>query len=1119
MRLTGPGRWLRDKKLHLLSATLTCVGLPASAIDWDGNFPVDGNYDGKIDDVNNWDPAILPFPTVGVDFNPSATYTVAFGVDVETGGAQISAGDVTFMSLLGSTNPVYAINNNLRVFSTLTLDAVDLTSGSSADLTVLIEDGGTLTANDAVITSPNQINLSNNIDSATLNLNGSMIKDAIGLLASSAGATGARVRLDQGSSIDIVSAPIGNIVRIGSNQGTFGRVDVLDGSTIAADASLFIADLAQAGTPSPLSVLEVSGTGSSFVQAAGRFSFIGSADVSVLNDVGRATVRDLGEIELGGDLTLYKSGVLENLGGILRVKGVATMNGTLTQNNSTAPTGSTSVTNFDDATTFSAGSTINLDGGGLSFNGGLTFDANATLNHTGGNLNLFGPATFNPTEIGFGSAAGLPATWRIRDDVVFAQRLRLGNAAGTLGAIDLEPGGVLRNNAGGGSNDLVVGFDGNGSLSVGGNSLADIYDDLIVGQNAGSASVVTVSGLNALLDVSRNGTGSNAFVGFNGTGVLNLRNRGYMNVGNDLVIQAGTADPAATSLATIGSETTGGDPATLNLTVGNNLLIGPVAQGSATGELVMARNGYAEVAGLTRVRGGGIFTMENNSRLVTNSFTVDAGAQLNLNGGILEIDGGLAEFNHGALRLGSDDVDAPIDNAHLRVANGGVARTAFDIELNDAVEAGSVEVSGLNSRLEQTDINADTRIGAGGTGTLVVLGGASAALGDRLTVGDGLGSIGFVRIDGEDTTAPSFLQLAGGAPSAVMLVGANDATGQVFARNGGVIDAAGDLILGQNSTPAAIEAQILADGTGDANASTISAFRIEAHGPRSFVNADNGGVVGSQSTITLNDAFLRADGGTIITPHLILNTNPDTAVDFINGGALQASQVTGKLVNESGVVRPDTGNGLFSNLTDDLNISGEYVQGDGATLEIQLGGTTAGTDHDRLIADVVTLLTGSVLDVQLINGFTPTLGDQFEIVLANGVLGTFTDTFGLDIGGGLALDLTYLADRIFLEAIAAADLLGDYNDSGQVEQADLDFVLQNWGDTDVSDVTAWVNFPDGNPFDGLVDQNELDGVLLNWGDSTAPDFAASAVPEPAACFLLITTAVGLRPASRRLKRR
>ncbi len=133
---------------------------------------------------------------------------------------------------------------------------------------------------------------------------------------------------------------------------------------------------------------------------------------------------------------------------------------------------------------------------------------------------------------------------------------------------------------------------------------------------------------------------------------------------------------------------------------------------------------------------------------------------------------------------------------------------------------------------------------------------------------------------------------------------------------------------------------------------------------------------------------------------------------------------------------------------------------------------TAGSDVAGLDASVTYNLTT-----------TPAGFDSFRIGAPSGLTSA---------GGGVAFD------NVLLELIdvVGGGIEGDYDDGGQVEQTDLDFVLSNWGDTDISDVTGWVNFPGGGAFDGLVDQNELDGVLLNWGSTSAPDFSGSAVPEP-----------------------
>ncbi|MEM7576318.1 MAG: hypothetical protein AAF328_02485 [Planctomycetota bacterium] len=76
-------------------------------------------------------------------------------------------------------------------------------------------------------------------------------------------------------------------------------------------------------------------------------------------------------------------------------------------------------------------------------------------------------------------------------------------------------------------------------------------------------------------------------------------------------------------------------------------------------------------------------------------------------------------------------------------------------------------------------------------------------------------------------------------------------------------------------------------------------------------------------------------------------------------------------------------------------------------------------------------------------------------------------------------------------ALVATGIVGDYDDSGQVEQGDLNLVLNNWGG-------AAPFQPNGDPFaTPQVDQEELNRVLNNWGNSAnPPSFTGAAVPEP-----------------------
>ncbi|MEM8782794.1 MAG: PEP-CTERM sorting domain-containing protein [Planctomycetota bacterium] len=108
--------------------------------------------------------------------------------------------------------------------------------------------------------------------------------------------------------------------------------------------------------------------------------------------------------------------------------------------------------------------------------------------------------------------------------------------------------------------------------------------------------------------------------------------------------------------------------------------------------------------------------------------------------------------------------------------------------------------------------------------------------------------------------------------------------------------------------------------------------------------------------------------------------------------------------------------------------------------------------------------------------------------------GEFGGYFGFSSNLGSAL-----IDNLVVTALGTATgggIVGDYDDSGQVEQGDLNLVLNNWGTVAPFD-------PNGDPFTTAnVDQEELNRVLNNWGATAAPSFEGSAVPEPATAAVL-----------------
>jgi hypothetical protein len=155
---------------------------------------------------------------------------------------------------------------------------------------------------------------------------------------------------------------------------------------------------------------------------------------------------------------------------------------------------------------------------------------------------------------------------------------------------------------------------------------------------------------------------------------------------------------------------------------------------------------------------------------------------------------------------------------------------------------------------------------------------------------------------------------------------------------------------------------------------------------------------------------LEVDSGTLNAAAYFIQTNGTTWLNGgnltggtlnFNGGTLTGDgTVTGAVGNYFATVTP--GNGLGT-----LNIAGSYLQGDGAALDIELGGTNAGQFDQLDVSGNATL--GGKLSVSLANNFTPAVGERFQILSCSGLSGKFVLT---NMPAGLSL--TYSNSGVFL---------------------------------------------------------------------------------------------------------
>jgi len=193
---------------------------------------------------------------------------------------------------------------------------------------------------------------------------------------------------------------------------------------------------------------------------------------------------------------------------------------------------------------------------------------------------------------------------------------------------------------------------------------------------------------------------------------------------------------------------------------------------------------------------------------------------------------------------------------------------------------------------------------------------------------------------------------------------------------------------------------LLANGTGSSIIVPVLANFVGIGSGDYYIptlQASGGGIISDSTALTISGVYITFD--------------LDSALELTNltlgGGAFFSSTGTfdGNLINSSGTVNP----------AGSLTIQGNYTQAVGGALQIDIGGTTAGSGYDQLIVTGVVSIDGT-LQLGLINGFFPTLGESFTPLTAASVTGGFTSVTGSGLGQETELDPTYSSTAVTLTA-------------------------------------------------------------------------------------------------------
>ena len=196
----------------------------------------------------------------------------------------------------------------------------------------------------------------------------------------------------------------------------------------------------------------------------------------------------------------------------------------------------------------------------------------------------------------------------------------------------------------------------------------------------------------------------------------------------------------------------------------------------------------------------------------------------------------------------------------------------------------------------------------------------------------------------------------------------------------------------------------------------------------------------------------------------------------------------------------------------DVLMQGNVVLGSTTITQIELGGTTPGSEYDRLTIDGDVHFDGTLL-VETIYAegglFQPMIGDSFVIATYSTHSGQFASEQLPQLSQpGATGSLQYGENALTL---TAQGLPGDVNVDGTVDRLDMAALVRHLGNTEGTWATGDL---DG---DGLTGLSDLSLLQANLGLTAAPAASQAAVPEPTTFTLAFLGLIGC--AARRRRRR
>jgi hypothetical protein len=347
----------------------------------------------------------------------------------------------------------------------------------------------------------------------------------------------------------------------------------------------------------------------------------------------------------------------------------------------------------------------------------------------------------------------------------------------------------------------------------------------------------------------------------------------------------------------------------------------------------------------------------------------------------------------------------------------------------------------------------------------------------ELTTTGPINNNGVLRLESSHTNWSEFVHLGGlltNTPNGLIHCALGTGGNRVFngdIRNQGTIRASITTVI--NGLLTSLVGDVLTEGTYDLSAAlrfdgvpvVTNSARLLLTGPAAgMTSLSSANLLGGLAANTASgDLALRA--GKALTTTAALANAGDVEIDnstmTVNGGdytqtngtttmtdgtlaAVGDVVVAGGIASLDGAVnanelRIDSAQLNVGASAGQIVASNDYTQSATGILNIEIGGLTAGAEFDQIVAAGDATLAGT-LNVSLINGYTPEIGDSFEIIASANRVGMFSvENLLADWCNGRGFAVEYTATSVIVTVVPTAPcpLSGDLDQDGGCDVDDV----------------------------------------------------------------------------------